>query len=139
MKEMAALQPGMNFYGMMPDSYSLRVNTENPIVKKVSADADKALSGYVKPLLDSIASNNEKIKDLEGKRKDDNAEETKKEVEKLQAENNSDREELNKLAADYAKGEAVVGQLIDLALLANGMLRGEQLAKFIERSTDLLK
>ena len=111
----------------------------NHCLKLLSADADKALSGYVKPLLDSIASNNEKIKDLEGKRKDDNAEETKKEVEKLQAENNSDREELNKLAADYAKGEAVVGQLIDLALLANGMLRGEQLAKFIERSTDLLK
>ena len=43
------------------------------------------------------------------------------------------------MAGDYAKGEAVVGQLIDLALLANGMLRGEQLAKFIERSTDLLK
>lgn len=139
MKEMAALQPGMNFYGMMPDSYSLRVNTENPIVKKVSEASDNALSGYVKPLLDSISSNNDKIKELEGKRTDANAEETKKEVEKLQSENSSDREEISKLAGDYAKGEAVVGQLIDLALLANGMLRGEQLAKFIERSTDLLK
>ena len=139
MKEMAALQPGMNFYGMMPDSYSLRVNTENPIVKKVLEASDKALSGYVKPLLDSISSNNDKIKELEGKRTDANAEETKKEVEKLQSENSSDREEISKLAGDYAKGEAVVGQLIDLALLANGMLRGEQLAKFIERSTDLLK
>ena len=67
------------------------------------------------------------------------SEETKKEIDTLQAENNSDREELSRLAADYAKGEAVIGQLIDLALLANGMLRGEQLAKFIERSTDLLK
>ncbi len=139
MKEMAALQPGMNFYGMMPDSYSLRVNTENPIVKKVLEASDKALSGYVKPLLDSISSNNDKIKELEGKRTDANAEETKKEVEKLQSENSSDREEISKLAGDYAKGEAVVGQLIDLALLANGMLRGEQRAKFIERSTDLLK
>ena len=123
----------------MPDSYSLRVNTENPIVKKVLEASDKALSGYVKPLLDSISSNNDKIKELEGKRTDANAEETKKEVEKLQSENSSDREEISKLAGDYAKGEAVVGQLIDLALLANGMLRGEQLAKFIERSTDLLK
>lgn len=139
MKEMAALQPGMNFYGMMPDSYSLRVNTENPIVKKVSAAADSALSGFVKPLLDAIAANNDKIKDAESKRTDANAEETKKEIDTLQAENNSDREELSRLAADYAKGEAVIGQLIDLALLANGMLRGEQLAKFIERSTDLLK
>lgn len=139
MKEMAALQPGMNFYGMMPDSYSLRVNTENPIVKKVSAAADSALSGFVKPLLDAIAANNNKIKDAESKRTDANAEETKKEIDTLQAENNSDREELSRLAADYAKGEAVIGQLIDLALLANGMLRGEQLAKFIERSTDLLK
>ncbi len=139
MKEMAALQSGMNFYGMMPDSYSLRVNTENPIVKKVSAAADSALSGFVKPLLDAIAANNDKIKDAENKRTDTNAEETKKEIDTLQAENNSDREELSRLAADYAKGEAVIGQLIDLALLANGMLRGEQLAKFIERSTDLLK
>lgn len=139
MKEMAALQPGMNFYGMMPDSYSLRVNTENPIVKKVSAAADSALSGFVKPLLDAIAANNDKIKDAESKRTDANAEETKKEIDTLQAENNSDREELSRLAADYAKGEAVIGQLIDLALLANGMLRGEQLAKFIERSTGLLK
>lgn len=139
MKEMAALQPGMNFYGMMPDSYSLRVNTENPIVKKVSSAADSALSGFVKPLLDAIAANNDKIKDAENKRTDANAEETKKEIDTLQAENNSDREELSRLAADYAKGEAVIGQLIDLALLANGMLRGEQLAKFIERSTDLLK
>lgn len=139
MKEMAALQSGMNFYGMMPDSYSLRVNTENPIVKKVSAAADSALSGFVKPLLDAIAANNDKIKDAENKRTDANAEETKKEIDTLQAENNSDREELSRLAADYAKGEAVIGQLIDLALLANGMLRGEQLAKFIERSTDLLK
>ncbi len=139
MKEMAALQPGMNFYGMMPDSYSLRVNTENPIVKKVSSAADSALSGFVKPLLDAIAANNNKIKDAESKRTDANAEETKKEIDTLQAENNSDREELSRLAADYAKGEAVIGQLIDLALLANGMLRGEQLAKFIERSTDLLK
>ncbi len=139
MKEMAALQPGMNFYGMMPDSYSLRVNTENPIVKKVSVAADSALSGFVKPLLDAIAANNDKIKDAESKRTDANAEETKKEIDTLQAENNSDREELSRLAADYAKGEAVIGQLIDLALLANGMLRGEQLAKFIERSTDLLK
>lgn len=139
MKEMAALQSGMNFYGMMPDSYSLRVNTENPIVKKVSAAADSALSGFVKPLLDAIAANNNKIKDAESKRTDANAEETKKEIDTLQAENNSDREELSRLAADYAKGEAVIGQLIDLALLANGMLRGEQLAKFIERSTDLLK
>lgn len=139
MKEMAALQSGMNFYGMMPDSYSLRVNTENPIVKKVSSAADSALSGFVKPLLDAIAANNNKIKDAESKRTDANAEETKKEIDTLQAENNSDREELSRLAADYAKGEAVIGQLIDLALLANGMLRGEQLAKFIERSTDLLK
>lgn len=139
MKEMAALQPGMNFYAMMPDSYSLRVNTENPIVKKIAAAADGALSVHVKPLLDGIAANNEKIKEAESARTDENADVTRKTVESLQAENNSDREELVRLATDYANGEAVIGQLIDLALLANGMLRGEQLAKFIERSTELLK
>lgn len=139
MKEMASLQPGMNFYGTMPDSYSLRVNTENPIIKRVAEGAYGALTDHVKPLLEGIEANNSKIKDAEAARTEDNAEETRRQVEALTAENEADRNELVELASNYAKGEPVVGQLIDLALLANGMLRGEHLARFIERSTDLLK
>ena len=139
MKEMAALQPGMSFYGELPDSFSLRVNTENPIVKKVAAEADTALAPEVKPLLDKIAANNDKIKQAEADRKPETADETKKTVDALTAENDADRHQLVTLAENYAATQPVVGQLIDLALLANGMLRGAELARFIERSTALLK
>ena len=139
MKEMAALQPGLNFYGEMPDSYSLRVNTENPVVQHMADRAYAALSDSVKPLLDEIEANNAKIKEAEEDKSGENAEEKHKQTDTLRADNDANRKKLVEVASEYAKGEPVVGQLIDLALLANGMLRGEQLAHFIERSTELLK
>lgn len=139
MKEMAALQPGLNFYGEMPDSYSLRVNTENPVVQHMADRAYAALTDSVKPLLDEIEANNAKIKEAEEDKSGENAEEKHKQTDTLRADNDANRKKLVEVASEYAKCEPVVGQLIDLALLANGMLRGEQLAHFIERSTELLK
>ena len=139
MKEMAALQPGLNFYGEMPDSYSLRVNTENPVVQHMADRAYAALTDSVKPLLDEIVANNAKIKEAEEDKSGENADEKHKQTDTLRADNDANRKKLVEVASEYAKGEPVVGQLIDLALLANGMLRGEQLAHFIERSTELLK
>lgn len=139
MKEMAAMQPGMNFYGEMPDSYSLIVNTENPIIKKVASEADGALASKVQPMMDSVNANNEKITALRDKDKDGKpSDEDNKEIEALQAANNTSREEQTKLIADYASAQPVVGQLIDLALLGNGMLRGADLSRFITRSLSLL-
>ncbi len=139
MKEMAAMQPGMNFYGEMPDSYSLIVNTENPIIKKVASEADEALAAKVQPMMDSVNANNEKITALRDKDKDGKpSDEDSKEIEALQAANNASREEQTKLIADYASAQPVVGQLIDLALLGNGMLRGADLSRFITRSLSLL-
>ena len=139
MKEMAAMQPGMNFYGEMPDSYSLIVNTENPIIKKVASEADGALAAKVQPMMDSVNANNEKITALRDKDKDGKpSDEDSKEIEALQAANNTSREEQTKLIADYASAQPVVGQLIDLALLGNGMLRGADLSRFITRSLSLL-
>lgn len=139
MKEMAALQPGMNFYGEMPDSYSLIVNTENPIVKKVSEAADSAMADKVRPLADEINANNAKITEIRGSKKDGKfTDEENKEMENLQGRNNALREDQLKLIADYASTQPLVGQLIDLALLGNGMLKGEQLSKFIDRSLKLL-
>lgn len=139
MKEMAALQPGLNFYGEMHDSYSLRVNTENPVVQHMADRAYAALTDSVKPLLDEIEANNAKIKEAEEDKSGENADEKHKQTDTLRADNDANRKKLVEVASEYAKGEPVVGQLIDLALLANGMLRGEQLAHFIERSTELLK
>lgn len=139
MKEMAALQPGMNFYGEMPDSYSLIVNTENPIVKKVSEAADSAMADKVRPLADEINANNAKITEIRGSKKDGKfTDEENKEMETLQGRNNTLRDDQTKLIADYAATQPLVGQLIDLALLGNGMLKGEQLSKFIDRSLKLL-
>lgn len=139
MKEMAALQPGMNFYGEMPDSFSLIVNTENAVVKKVAADADGALLASVQPMIDAVNANNDKITALRDAKKDDKlSDEDNSQIEALQAENDDLRAKQTKIVADYAATQPVVGQLIDLALLGNGMLRGADLSRFIERSLSLL-
>ena len=139
MKEMAAMQPGMNFYGEMPDSYSLIVNTENPIVKKVARESDAALAAKIKPLMDEVDANNAKITAIRDAKKDGSlTDEENSEIDGLQKANNGLRDEQTKIEREYAASQPVVGQLIDLALLGNGMLKGEQLSKFIERSLKLL-
>ncbi|MDE6627843.1 MAG: molecular chaperone HtpG, partial [Muribaculaceae bacterium] len=137
MKEMAAMQPGMNFYGDMPDSYSLVVNTSNPTVKKVADAADSALADKVAPLMETVRVNNAEITRLRDDKEGSKAENDKR-VEELTAANDKAREEQNGIVAAYAREQPVVGQLIDLALLANGLLRGADLSRFIDRSLSLL-
>ena len=142
MKEMAALQPGMNFYGEMPDSYSVIVNTENPIVKRVADEASKALTDKVAPMMEQVNANNEKITELRKSATDNGGKTTAeddKQIADLQKANDGKREEQTAVITDYAKNQPLVGQLIDLALLGNGMLRGAQLSAFISRSLELLK
>jgi molecular chaperone HtpG len=134
MKEMAALQPGMNFYGEMPDSYSLIVNVDNPIVKRVIADADQALTDKIKPLFDEIADKNAQISAIDTKDKEKLSDEEYMHIDTLRAEIRSLRESENDLGKEYALTQPTVGQLIDLALLGNGMLKGEQLSNFIDRT-----
>lgn len=142
MKEMAALQPGMNFYGEIPDSYSVIVNTENPIVKRVADEASKALTDKVAPMMEQVNANNEKITELRKSATDNGGKTTAeddKQIADLQKANDGKREEQTAVITDYAKNQPLVGQLIDLALLGNGMLRGAQLSAFISRSLELLK
>jgi molecular chaperone HtpG len=134
MKEMAALQPGMNFYGEMPDSYSLIVNVDNPIVKRVIADADQALTDKIKPLFDEIADKNAQISAIDTKDKEKLSDEEYMHIDTLRAEIRSLRESENDIVKEYALTQPTVGQLIDLALLGNGMLKGEQLSNFIDRT-----
>ncbi len=135
MKEMAAMQPGMNFYGDMPDSYQLIINTEQPVVKRVTAAADEALASQVKPIEEEIESKNAEITKLREKKDDDEA---KKQAETLSGEVSAARDRQVKLISDYAATQPVVKQLLDLALLGNGLLRGEALSNFIARSVELL-
>lgn len=140
MKEMAAMQPGMNFYAELPDNYSLVVNTEHPLVKAITERADKALASTVKPLLDSIEADNQAADDIrkaapEGKLSAED-EQRVKDLEKKVADA---REQQQKAIAEYAGSVPEVSQLVDLALLGNGLLKGRNLSDFIARSVEMMK
>lgn len=141
MKDMAAMQPGMNFYGQMPDMYSLVVNTEQPAVRKVVKEAAGALTGELTPLRRKVDELNEEITSLRTDLKE-KKEEDKAEAEQKIAANEKEAGDLRKqqedIIAAYAAKQPVVRQIIDLALLKGNMLKGEELSRFIARSVTLL-
>ena len=139
MKAMAAMQPGMDFYAELPDSYNVVVNTEHPLVKRIVEENGKALDEKVKPLVEAIDSDNATISQLrkdapEGKLSAED-EQRVKDLEKSVADHRAEQE---KIIADYASTQPVVKQIIDLALLQAGLLRGESLTAFVRRSVELL-
>lgn len=142
MKEMAAMQPGMNFYGAMPSMYALVVNTENAAVKKILSEGKAALESELVPVRNEIDSLNNEITGLR-KQIDEKKEESEKET--LRAESaekekkvEEDRKREESLIKDYSSTQPVIRQIIDLALLQNGMLKGEDLSRFIRRSASML-
>ncbi len=140
MKDMAELQPGMNFYGQMPDMYSLVVNTCQPAVKRILKDAEESVESVVRPIRDEIESFNSQISDLRKRLEDKDAdkEAINKQVSDLEAEVGKSREKEEAVIKEYAAGVANVKQIIDLALLQSGLLKGEALSAFIRRSAALL-
>lgn len=140
MKDMAAMQPGMNFYGDMPDMYSIVVNTEQPAVKKILEEAEKSVADVVKPIREEIEKNNNEIQDLRKKlsEKDADKDGINKQISELEAEVGKDRDREESAIKEYANGIPNVKQIIDLALLQSGLLKGEALSAFIKRSVSLL-
>ncbi len=140
MKDMAELQPGMNFYGQMPDMYSLVVNTCQPAVKRILKDAEESVESVVRPIRDEIESFNSQISDLRKRLEDKDAdkEAINKQVSDLETEVGKSREKEEAVIKEYAAGVANVKQIIDLALLQSGLLKGEALSAFIRRSAALL-
>lgn len=136
MKDMAALQPGMSFYGEMPDSYSVIINISNPVVERVTKAADDALEPKIAPLVHKVEDDEKALSELRGK-EDENKEEQKK-IRELEDSTKSVRDEQEKMVSEYAASQPIVKQLIDLALLGNGMLKGEALNAFINRSLSML-
>ncbi len=139
MKDMAALQPGMNFYGEMPDSYNLVLNTSHPLIEKLRDEATAALAASVEPLEKTVADDNAAIEKLregakDGKLDPEAEQQSKELADKVAAARDSQKH----LIDDYAAGQPLVRQLIDLALLGNGLLRGRDLSDFIARSVSLL-
>ena len=143
MKEMSAMNPGMSFYGEMPDSYNLVVNTDHKLVEQVIADKNDGVAEQVSPINDKLSALESKKSELE-KAKEGKKEEEVSQTEKDELANVAD--EISKVKADkdavldtFGKDNKVVGQLIDLALLSNGLLKGEALTNFVRRSVDLIK
>ncbi len=140
MKDMAAMQPGMSFYGELPDSYNLIVNTESPIIGKIKDEAMAALSATVAPFSAEITSGNDQISELRKNAKDGKlSDDDQKKVTELEASVDKARKEQESAIASYAQTQPVVKQVIDLALLGNGLLKGAELTEFIHRSITLLQ
>ena len=142
MKEMAALQPGMSFYGELPDSYNLIINTDHPLCKKVLDDAEKGCNDRLSPIFEQIEENNKEIARLNEARKDKKEDEipvADKEALKTAEEKAAGlRKEEENILTEYAGRTPLVKQLVDLALLSNNLLKGEALTRFVRRSIELI-
>ena len=142
MREMSAMQPGMSFYGEMPESYNLVLNTDHPLILSVLSDEEKACTDKLQPILSDIKgweARQHDLREAQSKKKEDELTEAEKED---MTNTNRTLDELRSrrdtILTEYAAGNKVVGQLIDLALLANGLLKGEPLSRFIRRSVELI-
>ena len=143
MKDMSRFQPGMAFYGQMPDSYTLVLNSDHPLVKHVLAETNGNTAEALKPIEAEIKGLDARlaaINQAQSKKKyDELTQEEKDEKQNTQKALDEQREKKNKVIADYASQNNVVHQLIDLALLQNGMLKGAALDAFLKRSVELIK
>ena len=142
MKEMANLQPGMAFYGEMPDMFNLVLNVDHKLIKSVMTDTDQAIEAELSPIEAELRGLNARQAVIEQAQKDKKADEITEaekndlaDVEKKIADEKSKKEAV---ISKYAAGNKVVHQLIDLALLQNGMLKGEALNNFVKRSIELI-
>ena len=142
MKDISHFQQGMSFYQQMPDSYTLVVNSDHALVKKVLEDTNANTAEQLKPILSEIKGQEARLAALHQSQSSKKAEEiTQEEKDDVKNTENAISEQRSKkteILSEYAKGNKVVHQLIDLALLQNGMLKGEALAEFVKRSVELI-
>ena len=142
MKDISHFQQGMSFYQQMPDSYTLVVNSDHPLVKKVLEDTNASTTEKLKPILSEIKGQEARLAALHqsqsGKKAEEITQEEKDDVKNTETAISEQRSKKTEILSEYAKGNKVVHQLIDLALLQNGMLKGEALAEFVKRSVELI-
>ena len=143
MKEMARLQPGMSFYGDMPDMYTLVLNTDAPLIKQVLEDSEAATKEQLSPVEAEIRGLSARQavlrQEQEKKKPEEVTQEEKDDLKKCGEDIQAENKKKNDILKEYADGNERVHQLIDLALLQNGMLRGEALTKFVKRSVSMIK
>lgn len=142
MKEMATIQSGMGFYGELPDMMSVIINQDHKLVKRVMDETGVACNDKVKPLSDELDALQARAAELkkakEGKKEEDIPEAEKNELTDVEKQIADKEDAIKAIYTDYATGNKVVHELIDLALLQNGMLKGEALNSFIKRSVELI-
>ena len=143
MKEMANIQAGMSFYGDMPDMFNLVLNADHPLVKEVLAGEEQACAADIVPIQLSMDDTNNRRNALkkshEGMKDEEIPTAEKDELSELDKKWNELKTKKEAVLAGYAAQNPVVRQLIDLALLQNGMLKGEALNNFVKRSIELIK
>lgn len=143
MKEMSRFQPGMNFYAQMPDSMNLVLNSDHPLVKRVLDDCKANTEEALKPIEAELKGQEARLavirQEQDKKKYDELTQEDKDQKAEAEKAVQEQKDKKQGVIAEYAKGNSIVHQLIDLALLQNGMLKGEALDKFLKRSVDLIK
>ena len=143
MKDISRYQQGMSFYAEMPDTYSLVLNSDHPLIKKVLDDEKEKTEESLKPILSEIKGQEARLAALrqsqDKKKPEEITQEEKDDISNTQKVIDEQRSKKQQVIAEYAKGNDVLHQLIDLALLQNGMLKGAALDKFLKRSVDLIK
>ena len=143
MKAMSQFQAGMNFYGQMPDSYNIVLNSDHALVKKVLEDAEANTAETLKPILAEIKGQEARLAVLhqeQNKKKPEViTQQEKDDVHNTEKAISDEKAKRNEIISGYAKNNNIVHQLIDLALLQNGMLKGASLDAFLKRSVDMIK
>ena len=142
MKDMSAMQGGMSMYGNLPESYNLVVNTNHPVIVNLAETLDKELSGELTKIDDSIEPVQKEFDDFStknaSKKEDELSDDEKNKRKELQDKLEELRNEREEKLKEYGKQQDVVKQLIDIGLIANNMLKGEDLNKFVKRSVEFL-
>lgn len=143
MKEASKFQPGMAFYAQMPDAFNLVLNSDHPLIKQVLEDGKTACATELQPVESELKGLKARLAALHqsqnGKKQEEISQEEKDDVKNTESALEEQRTKKNNIIATYAAGNKVVHQLIDLALLQNGMLKGAALDSFLKRSVDLIK
>jgi len=142
MKDMASIQPGMSFYGEMPDMFNLVLNTDHRLIKQVLSEAESVCAEKLVPVESEIAMltlrRNELHKAQEGKKDEEIPTTEKDELKDVEKKIDAQKAEKENILNGYAADNKVVHQLIDLALLQNNMLKGEALTNFVKRSVEMI-
>ena len=143
MKEMSQYQQGMGFYAQMPDTYTIVLNSDHPIIKQILNESNASTAEKLQPIrseIKGLQAREAALRQEQGKKKPEEVTQNEKdELKNTEDELTKQRNEKNSVIADYAKNNNAIHQLIDLALLQNGLLKGAALDKFIKRSVDLIK